>query len=144
MPRALISSCIFLALLACGKESLPQKPQLVTDRDSIGFGQEFNRGTFIGTSPQESLLLENRGLTELQITSVSIAGDTAFSIEGPDKLVVKGKDHAFLRIIFTPTAVKNYSGSISIVSNAENFPQKVITVTGRGIQPSTDGGADGG
>ncbi|MHB8875317.1 MAG: Ig-like domain-containing protein [Myxococcaceae bacterium] len=141
MPfRTLLALPIFLALFACGKESLPQKPQLITDRDSIGFGQEFGSGTYIGTKPQESLLIENKGLEDLVITSISPSGDTEISIEAPSSLTVKGKGHTFIRIFFEPKAAKIYSSTLTIVSNAENAPQKLINISGRGIVPSTDGG----
>src|SRR4051794_17131973 len=107
MQRALISTCIFLALLGCEKQSLPNNPQLVTDRDTVDFEAQF-----IGTKPQQSLVIENGGLTELSIASATLSGDPAFTLEGPDKNPLKGKEHAFLRIIFTPTQVKTYTGSL--------------------------------
>ena len=46
---------IIVASLGCGKESLPQKPQLVVDRESLGFGQEFGSGVYIGTMKTDSI-----------------------------------------------------------------------------------------
>ncbi|MBI3186021.1 MAG: hypothetical protein HYZ28_28120 [Myxococcales bacterium] len=118
---------------------MPQKPQLVVDRDSIGFSQEFGSGTFIGTKPQESLMLQNKGLENLLITSVSMAGDSAFTINGPLKSELKGNERTYIQIIFAPTAEKNYSATITIVSNAENTPQKLVPVTGRGLKAGDAG-----
>jgi hypothetical protein len=141
MPlRTLLACTVFLALLACGKETLPQKPQLFTDRNSLGFGLEFNSGTYIGSAPPQSLLIENQGLDTLHLQSVSISGDAAFTMDQPPKTELKGKEHTFLRVVFTPTEVKSYSATITIISDAENLPTKTIAVTGRGIQPGTDGG----
>ncbi len=134
MLRALLASAIVFTLVACGPPPLPQKPQLITDRDSVGFL------TYLGTQPQESLLLQNEGLETLRITGVTIAGDTAFTLEGPNKLEIKGRDHGFLRIFFAPKEARSYSASITLVSNAENFPQKVVTLTGMGVAPGTDAG----
>lgn len=147
MPvRNLLAVAIFLALVGCGQPpaKLPQKPQLLADRDSIGFGQEYGSGTYIGTKPQESLLLENRGLDTLTIENVALVGDPEITMDPPASLTIKGNDHTFIRVFFEPKLVKNYSATITITSNAENFPQKIITVTGRGIKPPTDGGTDGG
>lgn len=112
----------------------------MVDRDSIGFGQEFGSGTFIGTKPQESLILWNGGLEKLFISSVQLTGDREFTMEGPQKLELAGKERTFIRFIFAPTQVKTYSATLTIVSNAENAPQKVIGISGRGVSPSTDGG----
>lgn len=150
MPkRTVFLGLIIVALAACGKEPLPQKPQLLVDRDSIGFSQEFGSGTFVGAKPQESLLITNGGLENLVINSVSLTGDSQFSVDGPSPCLntdggvpceVKGKGRTFIRIIFAPTQERNYSASITINSNAENAPTKVVGVTGRGIAPNADGG----
>lgn len=141
MPlRALVTGLILVALAGCGKESMPDKPQLLLDRASIGFGQEFGSGTYIGTEPQESLLIENGGLQNLEISSVTIAGAAEFRITPPPKKTLKGKEHTFVQIFFKPTQVKAYSATLTIVSNAENTPSREVAVTGRGIAAPTDGG----
>ena len=141
---------LIVASVGCGGKPVPEKPQLILDRDSIGFGQEFSSTTRIGTAPQESLLLlSNGGLADLVISSVTYSGDSAFMVSGPVKVgadgktIIKGKDSDYLRIVFTPLAEKLYSGSITIVSNAENYPTKVVKVSGKAAFPS-DGGTDGG
>ena len=138
-PRV-VTFGIIVCLWGCGKPTLPDHPQLHLDRDSIGFGQEFGSATFIGTRPQESLLLENGGLEPLVISSVTLTGDSAFTLDGPTSNEVKGKDHTFLRVIFAPTQSKTYSGTLNILSNAENAPQKTVAVTGAGVKQPTDAG----
>lgn len=110
------------------------------DRDSIGFAQEFGSGTYIGTAPQESLLIENGGLETLTLHSATLQGDDAFTLEGPLKTELKGKERTFLRIIFSPTEEKQYQATITLSSNAENAPTKLIPVSGRGIRPDPDAG----
>ncbi len=141
MPlRTVLGFTIFLALVACGNTpSLPQKPQLITDRDSLGFGQEFGSGTYIGTSTQNSLMIENQGLDPLVLNQVTIAGDSAFVLDPASSTTIKAKARAFLRITFTPTQAKVYTATITIDSNAENTPHKTVDVTGKGIV-----GGDGG
>ncbi len=140
MMRALLCCSIFLALACGGKEVLPQKPQLLLDRDSVGFGLDFGSGTFIGTQPQESLQLENGGLDPLHITSVARTGDSAFTVDGPPETVVKGKDRTFLRILFKPTQARDYTATVTIESDAENAPHKEVKLTGKGVSPRTDAG----
>jgi hypothetical protein len=138
--RHLVGVPIFVGLFACGKgASLPQKPQLEVDRDSIGFGQEFGSGTFIGTKPQESLQISNGGLETLKISEVTYSGDSAFTREGPTETELDDGARAFIRIVFEPTAVRTYEGELTITSNAENAPVKVIQITGKGVA-APDGG----
>jgi len=136
---------IIVASLGCGKESLPQKPQLIVDRESLGFGQEFGSGVYIGTMKTDSIQIQNGGLEDLKIESAAYTGDQAFVPEGPLKLTLKGKETTFIFVLFTPTAEKVYNGSILIVSNAEtnattkSSPMKTIGISGRGFKPG-DGG----
>jgi hypothetical protein len=147
MPfRNLLAVAIFVALAGCGQpaEKLPQKPQLLLDRDSTDAGLQFG-SAYIGTKPQESLLVGNRGLDTLTIENVSLVGSTEITMDPPASLTVKGNDHTFIRVFFEPKAEKDYSATLTITSNAENYPQKVLIVTGHGTKALTDGGSpDGG
>ena len=131
---------IILGLFACGKstDTLPLTPQLVTDRDSLGFGQENGSGTFVGTSVQNSLLVQNEGQKDLVISNVSLSGDSAFDFEGPDITTVKSGQSALITVFFTPPAAGTYTGKLTITSNADNKPTKDVTLSGLGIDP--DGG----
>lgn len=136
---------IIVASFGCGKESLPPKPQLLVDRDSLGFGQEFGSGTYIGTAPADSIQITNGGLADLTIESAVLSGDPEFTMEGPLKTTLKGKETTFIRVVFTPKLEKVYSGSILITSNAEentmtkSTPKKTIGLSGRGFKKE-DGG----
>ncbi len=143
MSARAILVVIFVALVGCEKRP-PQKPQLVLDRDSIGDGGVDFGAWFLTTKPQESLMIKNGGVETLSLTSVTKTGDSAFTIRGTNDdgsfpTEVKGLDRTYVQIIFTPTAVKTYSATITIVSNAENTPNRVVSVVGRGAAPE-DGG----
>ena len=144
---------IIVASYGCGKLSLPQKPVLIVDRESLGFGQEFGSCTKIAfeadggissASPQDSIKLENGGLEDLVISSANYSGDSAFKANGPPKTTLKSKEFTFIQVIFTPTAEKVYNGSIEVDSNAEvtdgGGPKKTLKVSGRGCAVSSDGG----
>jgi hypothetical protein len=141
--RSLITGFIIVGLMACGKQSEdhPEAPTLQTDRDSLGFGEEFGQGVWIGTSPQESLLVENLGMQTLHIDHVDKSGDPVFEVDLPEKLDVDPLGHTFIRVIFSPTEARKYSGALTIFSNDAQNPQKVINLSGTGIAPdSTDAG----
>ena len=124
--------------------SIPEKPLLIVDRASLGFGQEFGSCTKIGTSPQDSIKLENGGLDDLIISSAAYTGDSAFTINGPQKTTLANKEFTFIQVLFTPTAEKIYNGSIEVDSNAAptdgGGPKKILTLSGRGCIVVNDGG----
>jgi hypothetical protein len=136
------SAAIVVALAACGKQTLPEKPQLILDRCAIGFAQEFGSGTFIGTRPQETLILENGGLNNLTISEVTPSGSdtSAFEVTGPTKTTLKGNERAYVRLVFTPTEARCYAMDLTIKSNAENLPSATVHVSGRGITQGSDAG----
>ena len=144
MRVRVLLTVIFVGLLACGKaeEEHPQAPTIVLDRDSLGFGQEFGSGVYIGTSKQESLMVQNKGLQTLVISHVDFGGPgaSAFTMELPQKLEVEPLGHLFIRFFFTPLEETIYTATATIVSNAENEPQKSVTISGRGVRKVTDGG----
>lgn len=140
------ASVALLLLVACGEEeSLPQKPQLRVDRVLMDFGTESGGATFVGTAPQESLIIRNAGLENLKINSVVKTGDTAFELDQPLKTDLKGKEETFLRVIFKPTqapadgGTREYTGSLSIDANHEvstAWPNPLlIQLKGKAIRP---------
>lgn len=141
MTIRILLAAIFVGLLACGKaEEHPEKPTLQLDRDSLGFGQEFGSGVYIGTSKQESLLVQNKGLETLVISSVALTGDSAFTMELPESMEVQPLDHTFIRFFFAPLEEKQYTASVTITSNSAVDPQKTLQITGRGVPFGSDGG----
>jgi len=139
MTRALTIGVAILALQACSSgPSLPQKPQIKFDRSSLGFGQEFGTGTFVGTSVPESLQITNGGQDPLTISSVTLTGDdtSVYTIVSGGAMPagpVKSNDMTFVQILFAPTAVKLYTATLNIVSNAENEPNAMLMVSGKGV-----------
>lgn len=121
---------ILVALAGCGKETLPQKPQLVLDRDAIVFDTHY-----VGQKPTQGLEIGNGGLENLLIESATLSGDSAFSLSGPTGTEVKGKQHVFVQVTFSPTAAKSYSSTLTIKSNAENAPTKTVPVSATAINP---------
>ena len=146
---------IVVTFLACGKppklcdpDALLQKPQLCVDRDTLGFAQEFNSGTFIGATGFEALSIRNGGIEDLKISAATTSGDSQFTYRASwddnfddatiPETTVTGNKSVFIEVRFSPNAAKQFKGSLALTSNAENAPMKTFEVSGCGI-PS-DGG----
>lgn len=121
---------LLVSLAAGCQKPIPESPQLVVTPEKIDF-----ESRFIGTEPQISLGLRNDGLNDLVISGVDKTGDAAFTLTGPVETSVKGLDVTFIRVLFKPTAVKPYSGSLTIHSNAENAPNQTVELAGAGLAP---------
>ncbi|MFN0062926.1 MAG: hypothetical protein ACKVPX_10470 [Myxococcaceae bacterium] len=124
-----------LALTAC-EETPPEEPTLLIDRTSLGFGQEFNSGTFIGTTGFATLLLKNEGVQDLVISNVSLSAPNTFSFQGPSTTTIELNQSAFIEVRFVPTAVRRDEGTLNIVSNAVNLPNLDVGLSGCGISPT--------
>ncbi|HSP79795.1 MAG TPA: hypothetical protein VLQ93_14780 [Myxococcaceae bacterium] len=140
--RPLWLSVIFFALAGCeNEEVLPAEPQLMVDRDSLGFGLEFDSSTYVGTEVTESLYIENRGQQPLEITSVEKTGASQFTLTLPEPLdqgqplQLESRQHTFIQVAFKPTQARDYQGQLLIKSNAANTPEKTIELSGRGVSP---------
>lgn len=121
-------------------EYLTPAAQACADRASLGFAQEFNSGTFIGTSAQETLTIRNGGIADLNISAASFSGDSAFMFSTQPEVpaAIKGNKTFYMRVLFAPTEAKAYSGKITVQSNAANAPSLEFTVSGCGVP--ADGG----
>jgi hypothetical protein len=135
MRKALLFA-IFIGLAGCGKGApdLPQAAQLLTDRDSLGFGQENGSGTYVGTSTANSLQLENQGLDDLVINSVDLSGDPSFTVTGPDVTTVVSGTSALVTVYFTPDHAGTFEGTLTITSNDAKSP-KVVALSGLALDP---------
>ncbi len=101
------------------------------------FGGEFGEAVYIGTSKQESLLIENRGLQTLVLSEVQLSAPSVFVMQMPDNQTTNVEllagEHTFVSVYFAPTEAQQYVGTLTIRSNATNEPEKVITLSGTGV-----------
>lgn len=129
------------APVACDADSLMQNAHVCPDRESLGFAQEFNSGTFIGQRPQDTIAVRNGGLADLEVSSATISGDPAFTLTTEPATLpatIKGNKYFYMRVVFAPTEARAYSAKITVQSNAENAPSREFQVSGCGVP--TDGG----
>ncbi len=140
---ALPVAVIMLALAACENQPPPPvAPQIKLDKSSLGFGQEFGSGTYLGTSTYDTLIVMNEGQQDLVINSATKSGDTtgSFTITPnppwPDPIPYNGQ--GFIRVLFRPRDAGVVTATLTIDSNAENAPSIDIALSGRGM--TADGG----
>lgn len=120
---------------------LTPEPQACADRGSIGFGREFNSGTFIGMKPQDTLSIRNGGTSDLVVNSVTLTGDSAFTLTTEPETfpaTIPGNKYVYMRVVFAPTQGKLYTAKLKVESNAKNFPVREFDISGCGVP--TDGG----
>jgi hypothetical protein len=136
--RATLLALILLALAGCATSDPPTNPQIVVNRDTVGFGSDSGFGAYVGTSRHDSIDISNGGIQDLIVTSLSLQGDNAFTYAtsaGPLPITIKGLQHMAVSFYFAPTAARAYSGTFTIASNAANAPSKMVTLRGQGLTP---------
>jgi hypothetical protein len=125
------AAVLALALGAACNEEFPQHPQLIVSLtpNPLDFGNKL-----VGTAPNQSLDIYNGGLEDLVLSSVTLSGApqfTFYSKPAPTD-AIEAKKHAFVVVIFTPTAATSYTSTLTINSNAENTPTLTVDVLGTG------------
>lgn len=143
--RNLFLPLFILALSGCGGEGddfeLEKGPFLFIDRESLGFDAEFGSGVYVGATGFNTLYIENRGDQPLEVTKVTKSGDSAFTIRVPQELsegktvTVESRKVTFVEVQFKPSQAKEYTGKLTIETNAGNGGVKEIGLSGRGVPP---------
>lgn len=90
----------------------------------------------IGSNNSQSIQLSNGGNTDVTISQASVSGN-GFSMTGlsASQVIAAGKS-AIFSVSFAPTAAGNFTGSVSIASNAANTPF-LIALSGSAVAPTT-------
>jgi Abnormal spindle-like microcephaly-assoc'd, ASPM-SPD-2-Hydin/Protein of unknown function (DUF1573) len=103
--------------------------QLAANPVSLGFGTMTT-----GTTSSKQITLTNTGTASVSISAVSAIG-TGLKLSGiATPATLSPSQSATLDVTFVPAATGNFTGSISIVSNAGKSPL-TIPVTAVGVQP---------
>jgi len=140
IKRLLVSCAVLLgaAGVACGgdsAESLPPKPQIVTDRDSI-----VDQAIFAGQQKNQTLQVINKGQQDLVVSGFTLQADSGWALvstspnlsqaDGSQSPTVKSNQTAFITMTCKPTtAGQIITGTLTINSNAENKPTKTVDVS---------------
>lgn len=127
---------IIPALAACDNQPPPPAaPQIALDKGSMGFGQEFGTGTWLGTQTTDTLIVMNEGQQDLVIASASKSGDTtgSFIIDSVWNQPIPYNGQGFIRVIFRARDAGVATATMTITSNAENYPTLDVPLSGRGM-----------
>lgn len=103
----------------------PTSISLITTEDTLDFG-----AIFVGDSTQTSLLVNNNGTADLNITNIT-SSTTEFEPE-IDSLLVSPSSQGIIPIIFKPTEFGLVTANLSITSDAYNTPVLEVTLIGSG------------
>ena len=95
---------------------------------SLGY-QEINT-----TSTSKPFLIRNTGSGPFTLLSVAASGDFAASNSCPSSL--KPSSSCRVNVTFTPSALGNRTGTVTVAANTTNSPQ-IVTLTGAGVGPVT-------
>ncbi|MHB1845033.1 MAG: hypothetical protein ACYCWW_09395 [Deltaproteobacteria bacterium] len=152
LPLAALALIALAPSCGGGEKPLPTEPQIEIYESGLYFGTDICEGTYIGTSPQNSLQFSNGGQAPLVVSGVQKSGDAdgVFQVNGPVSLLADGGDApvtqlasgetAFIQVIFTPKAQKEYTATLTITSNAANEPTASVPLRGVGVPYEADGG----
>src|SRR5579864_1583415 len=100
-------------------------PTLTPSPSSLNFGN-----VQIGNGQQLSETVTNAGEVNISISQATVAG-TGFSMTPWAPVVLTPGQHYTFTVTFSPPSIGNFSGNVSIVSNASN-PNLSIPLSGTG------------
>src|SRR5262249_42071366 len=142
IKRVLVSGAVVVgaALLACGGGSsdLQQKPQIVTDRDAI------QADICRGLGGPQSVFVQNKGIEDLVVSSLTLTAVTpgvltsqppVFRLQvnqvlnaqdGGINNTIKSNNYGLVSMYFNAIDAGTYDAQLTIASNAQNAPTKVI------------------
>lgn len=146
--RTLITAAIVAltgaSVLGCNDDeglNLPQRPQIFPRLNPINICE-----VQVGRQAQVDLMLDNWGRERLNITGIEVHHDRRCAFASPNGDVrlydedesdefaasVRSRDSAFVRIEYTPPSSGVDEISLTVHSNAENFPDLELYVCGGG------------
>jgi hypothetical protein len=136
LKRFLVSCLVVLGAIAigCGGESgggtLPDKPQIQTDRDSSVDTM------FVNQQRTETLQVTNKGTQDLVVSGYGLSGDSHIALvhhhspgAGSSSNTIKSNKTGFISMTCQLPSAGTANSTLTINSNAENTPVKTVTVT---------------
>ncbi len=116
----------------CALTLYPPSAAFSLSPTSLAFGN-----ADVGSSVKQSLTITSTGSSSLTIRSASISG-TGFSVSGASFPVsVNPGSSATLQIVFTPSAVGSYAGTLTLATNASGADTTNVALSGKGQAAAT-------
>ena len=103
---------------------------LIASVSSLNFG---NLG--LASSAQRTVTLTNTGSSSVTISGVSVSGAGFTASGSASGLTVSPNQSATVNATFTPFTIGSYTGSLTILSNAQNSPA-TVALSGAGVASS--------
>ena len=87
--------------------------------------------TFVNDTTRQEVVFTNPGRDVLEVSEVTLPAN--FSLASPVPSTLEPGESVAFDVLFTPTAVQDYAGTLSIVSNAPNSPS-TVDLSGAGTE----------
>ncbi|WP_228151116.1 choice-of-anchor D domain-containing protein [Tamilnaduibacter salinus] len=114
-------------------ESFTEKvPMISVDPTEVDFGT-----VTVGQTQQQDLTVENTGEAVLNVTSVSVDGDTSLSLVNNGCVNVNAGATCPVTVAYAPTTEGTNTADLTIESNADGNPVLTVPLTGEGGTGST-------
>lgn len=116
MLRRLWLVALVVCLAACGSDSPTQPSGPATRVINVSGNLDF-QATEIGTEKSRTFTVRNTGNSALAVTGLTSNNTTNFSA-GPLQFTVSPNAEQIVTVVFRPTALIDYTGTISVTSDA--------------------------
>ncbi|KAA3601544.1 MAG: choice-of-anchor D domain-containing protein [Calditrichaeota bacterium] len=115
-------------LFSCSEDKIESKPEINLNPAVLEFSD-----IPVTFKTSQFLTIENVGDLPLEVNSISIDSSLIFSVSNDSLPVIleSGENHK-IEINFTPNAVTNYEGKLSVSSNAKGG-SNIMTLRGKGL-----------
>lgn len=134
LERAWAITLPCLLLSACGGCDAPLTSTftaLVPAAETVGFGE-----VWVGTTARHAFSVQNLGSGTLTITSLTLEGDAAFTVEGGRSAQpLGGGGELVIDLVFAPTAAGATEAVLVLESDADNGAELRVRLTGTGREP---------
>jgi len=105
-------------------------PEIEVLPASLSFGS-----VTVYASSQKTFTIKNTGTAVLNVTSITATD--GFTVFPSTDFTVPENDNRIVTVTFSPTAVKSYSGNITINSDDPDEPQVTVSVSGTGASSTS-------
>ncbi len=106
----------------------PQIPDINVTPAQLAFGD-----VTIGNTPNRTLTISNTGNADLTVTSAVVTG-AGFTAPAFNNVTITPGNNATLTVTFAPTAVQNYTGTVTINSNDPDEGVVTVPLSGNGVE----------
>jgi hypothetical protein len=134
--KRVIVALLFLVCAGCEDELKPASIWIDVSPVNLGV-----HSTAEDAGPYHfDLQLINIGEEKLVLESVEYRGDQncAFTFEGPDVWEMNANQSSFVRGWYEPTVPAEDQIAMTVMSNADNYPELIVPICGLAVPPETE------